>query len=97
MHLAALAAGPGSPQQQHLFCVLISLLKVLQSSACLADNSVDSTLCCTLAFGLLADMLQSCHMSGPAAVGVAANTSMLPWLLLLGRCCLYVSAQTASR
>jgi len=102
LHLAALAAGPGSPQQQQLFCVLVSLCKVLQSPAH-PDNSsdsVDSTAtqhgCCMLALQLVTDMLQSCLEAEPAEAMVAANTSMLPWLVLLGRCCLYVSAQTAS-
>jgi len=88
--------------------VLISLLKVLQSSdesvdpgnssdsAAVSDSTETTHGCCTLALQLVTDILQSRHMAGPAAAAVAVNISMLPWLVLLGRCCLYVSAQTTS-
>jgi hypothetical protein len=105
LYSAALAAGPSSREQQHLFCVLVSLIKVLThaASGSLGAPVRNSKPCCTLALDVARHMLQptqaeaapagAAPADAPAAAAPAAASTILtlPWLVLLGRCCLFVS------
>ena len=89
----ALSAEPGSPKQRQLFTLLCSLLKLLQhwgTSNSTASSISNRVACCN-------DMLWALDgykFGGPT--GPRRNVplaDMLPWLVLLGRCCLCLAAQ----
>jgi len=95
LHLAAVSTRPGSPQQQQLLYLMASLLKLLSGPALssLPGGATDACISCGHAAHLVARMLQASQAEGPAACRKpSAAVAMLPWLVLLGRCCLHMSA-----
>jgi hypothetical protein len=95
---AAQAAGPDSHEQQQLFCVLVSLIKVLTHarSGSLGAPVRNSNASCALALNVMRLMLQPSQTAVPAAATTSAPAAIiltLPWLVLLGRCCLFVEEQ----
>jgi len=85
---AAVTMGPGSPKQQQLFCLLCSLLKVVFMPAISSswNATKDARDCCVMALEVVRVILLSSDVACVASM-------MLPWLLLLGRCCSYVKDQ----
>jgi hypothetical protein len=95
---AATKAGHGSLEEQQLFCVLVSLLKSLTLAAAnrLSVSATNIHGCYALTLRQVMRMLQPMDAAAPATAPATAVILTLPWLVLLGRCCLWVSAQTAS-